>query len=291
MTVEFSLDSKPGNNVCPMSSDLTVSWVDRQFAWWQDRWFRCVEPWRLVRARRSGYDKHKEALVTFPIATFNRGKILCERTIPSILNQSYPRVEVIVVGDKVVDDTKERIAAIKDPRVRFIDLPRRSRYPESPKERWFVVGTIPMNVGMSLARGSWIYVMGDDDVLYPEAVEKMLRFAAEGDYESVTAAVQYFEDGETKVSGSDEGIRSLGFPVGGSAAWMYRSYLKCFPWNPHSWKKSWNRPCDYDLMVRMRRCGVRMGYLNEVVALTPAVEGTNLYGSRAFVEQARLGLA
>jgi hypothetical protein len=145
-------------------------------------------------------------------------------------------------------------------------------------------------VGISLAQGSWIYIISDDDVLYPKAVEKMLRFAREGNYESVTATCHYIEHGVLKVSGSEEGSRNLGFPAGGIPAWMFRQYLGCFRWNRHSWKKAWNRPSDYDLLVRMRRSGVRMDYLDDVVAMQPAVEGMNLRGGRAFVEQARLGL-
>jgi len=272
------------------SSDTVVPWVHRQHALWQDRWLQCVEPGRLARARKRRAPDAPNPLVSFPVATYNRGRILCERTIPSLLAQTHAHIEVIVVGDQVADDTRERVAAIDDPRVRFVDLPRRGPYPESPKSRWFVVGARPRNAGIRLARGSWIYVISDDDVLYPDAVEKLLRFATQGGCESVTAACDWWEDGVLKSWRSDEGLRNLGFPCGGVPAWMYRSDLQFFGWNPHSWKKDWNRPSDYDLLVRMHRCGVRMGYLNEAVALQPFVEGTRTHGNRAFIELAQQGL-
>jgi glycosyltransferase involved in cell wall biosynthesis len=277
-----------------MGADARVPWRDRQFALWQDRWFRAVEPRRLARARRlhlAHADETATPMVSFPIATYNRGEILCERTIPAILGQSHERVEVIVVGDKVVDDTMERLAAIDDPRIRFVNLPRRGRYPESAKERWFVAGSVPRNTGARLARGSWIYMISDDDVLYPDAVSKMLAFARDHDLESVTAAFHFSNGGRSAVAGGEEGLAFLGVEAGGIPAWMFRSYLRCFPWNRHSWKKSWNRPSDYDLMFRMHRCGVRMGFLDEVVARQPLVAGTDTHGSRAFIELARKGLA
>lgn len=265
---------------------MSVSLGNPLFSFCQDRWFRAVEPGRLKAARASATPHSGPPVVSFPIATYSRGKILCERTIPAILAQTYPHVEVVVVGDKVVDDTAERIAAIRDPRVRFHDLPARGKYPKTPKERWFVAGTVPRNVGSAMATGQWIYMISDDDVVYPDAVEKMLRFAGAENYESVTAAFHYPDGGEMKVRRSEGGIPSLGFATSGIPAWMYRSYLKCFPWNRHSWRKSWNRPCDYDLMLRMRRCGVRMGYLDEIVAMKPAVEGTQTTGSAAQIELA-----
>jgi glycosyltransferase involved in cell wall biosynthesis len=270
---------------------MDQSWKNRWWARAQDAWFRQVEPWRLASARKRDCRRQRKntPLVSFPIATYNRGQILCERTIPSILNQTYSNLEIIVVGDQVIDDTKERIAALRDTRVKFIDLPRRGQYPATPKERWFVAGTVPRNVGSRLAQGDWIYMISDDDVLYPAAVEKMVTFAEREGLESVTAAFDYPDQGVKKVRRAEQGIASLGFATSGIPAWMYRSYLKCFPWNRHSWKKAWNRPCDYDLMLRMRRCGVRMGYLDEVVALKPAVEGTNCTGSAAQLEIATDG--
>jgi GT2 family glycosyltransferase len=267
---------------------MSVSPGNALFSFCQDRWFRAVEPGRLkaARATAAAAPRSGPPVVSFPIATYSRGKILCERTIPAILAQTYPHVEVVVIGDKVADDTAERIQKIQDPRVRFYDLPVRGKYPKTPKERWFVAGTVPRNVGSALATGQWIYMISDDDVVYPDAVEKMLRFAEAEDHESVTAAFHYPDGGETKVRRSEGGIPSLGFATSGIPAWMYRSYLKCFPWNRHSWRKSWNRPCDYDLMLRMRRCGVRMGYLDEIVAMKPAVEGTQTTGSAAQIELA-----
>src|SRR5690349_16352207 len=41
----------------------------------------------------------EQPLVTVCVATFNRGRLLTERCIPSILGQTYRNLELIVVGD------------------------------------------------------------------------------------------------------------------------------------------------------------------------------------------------
>ncbi len=52
---------------------------------------------------------------------------------------------MLIVGDHCTDDTAERIAALGDPRIRFINLPARGVYPAEPFARWCVAGAAPMN--------------------------------------------------------------------------------------------------------------------------------------------------
>ena len=83
---------------------------------------------RQVRRRaRSPHYEHawraSEPLVTVRIATYNNAELLCERTLASLRAQTYERWEAIVVGDALTDDTAERIAALGDPRIRFVNLP------------------------------------------------------------------------------------------------------------------------------------------------------------------------
>ena len=239
---------------------------------------------RMIHARTS----KKSPLISFVVATYNRGKILCDRTLPAILNQTYKNLEVIVVGDCVADNTATLISGIQDSRLRFIDLPVRTKYPSDPVDRWMVAGATPRNVGISMAEGDWIYIISDDDILLPHCLEKMVAFAAEHrEVESISASYLAHVDGVQKKIGAEFVEKHLGFYMTGIPSWMYRSYLSFFKWNINSWKKTWNRPSDYDLQHRMRNNGVRMGYLDEVVAISPLVEGTQLAGSEAAIYLSR----
>ncbi len=224
-----------------------------------------------------GEGKNNQPLISIIIATYNRGRILVERTIPSILAQTYQNFEVVVVGDHCIDDTQELIRKITDPRVRFFDIPSRINYPQHCVCRWFVQGVPPRNKGLEIARGAWLAWISDDDILLPHHFETLLRFAQKNDYEFVSAAYTYEKHGRVHRQGN-----SLSVPyVGGMPTWMYRSYLKFFKWNINSWRKYWNRPCDFDLSVRMYNAGVKMGFIDEVVTHLPVVEGTNTIGSEA----------
>ncbi len=104
-----------------------------------------------------------EPLVTVRIATFNQAELLCNRALASLLRQTYKNWEAIVVGDNCTDDTAARIAAIGDPRIRFINLDVRGPYPTEAKARWYVAGIGPMNTALAQAKGSWIAPLDHDD--------------------------------------------------------------------------------------------------------------------------------
>ena len=102
-------------------------------------------------------------LVSVVIPTDDRGDLLMERAIPSILTQTYPNFEIIVVGDCAPAATGERLATLADPRITYHNLTYRGPYPEEPRDLWHVAGIPPRNLGVRLARGLWIAPLDDDD--------------------------------------------------------------------------------------------------------------------------------
>lgn len=126
-----------------------------------------------------------QPLVSVCIATYNRGPLLVERSIASILNQTYTNLELIVVGDHCTDETEALVAQIRDPRLTFVNLPERGAYPQDPLRRWMVAGTVPMNHALRMAKGDYITHLDDDDEHLPERLEKLVTFAVAGKYDLV----------------------------------------------------------------------------------------------------------
>lgn len=244
--------------------------------------YRLAEPLllRLARARYGHLysDPTESPLVTVAIPTYNRGRLLLDRTLPSVFAQTYANIEVLVVGDCCPDETPELLKTVADPRFRFLNLPRRTEYPEDPACRWFVSGLDPLNKGMELARGKWIAYFDDDDVMTPDHVESLLRFAQRGDYEFVAGLYEEERDEQKRVVGQ----KSPDFPeFGGHGTSLYRSYLRCFKYNIHSWRKAYNRPQDIDRQLRLRQAGVRMELLEKVVSRVLPRPGLNTIGLAA----------
>lgn len=131
----------------------------------------------LLKRARMIHKSSKEPLVSVVIPTYNRAKILTERTIPSILRQTYQNFEVIIVGDHCKDNTPELIGEIYDKRIKFYNLPQRGKYPEDPEHRWLVAGVVPVNKAIELSSGEWIAPLDDDDEFSEDHIEILLKHA------------------------------------------------------------------------------------------------------------------
>ena len=92
--------------------------------------------------------------VTVIIATYNWSTVL-PYSIGSVLDQTFTDFELLVVGDGCTDDSEAVVAAIEDPRVRWINIPR------------FGHQSGPNNEGLRQARGEIITYLGHDDLWLP----------------------------------------------------------------------------------------------------------------------------
>ena len=213
-------------------------------------------------------------LVSVIIPTWNRGELLASRTLPSVLAQTHQNLEIIVVGDCCTDNTDKMIAAIGDPRVIFYNLPERGNYPSEKKALWQVAGSAPKNKGLEMARGSWIAPLDDDDVFTPDHVASLLQFAHTHDLELVYGKLRIEEAaGRWKEKGQVSRQMSIQ-----NSTMLFRSYLRIFRSDINAWR--YGLTVDYQRTIRYRETGVRIGYLNQVVALMPLRPG-----------QARIGVA
>ena len=70
-----------------------------------------------------------DPLISVIIPTYNRGKILTTRAIPSVLAQTHRNLELIIVGDYCTDNTAQLIKNFGDDRIKFVNLATRGEYP------------------------------------------------------------------------------------------------------------------------------------------------------------------
>lgn len=132
-----------------------------------------------LRAWRESTPLPATPLVTVCVPTYNRPRLLTERCIPSVLGQTYRNLELIVVGDAAADDTVEAVSRVRDPRLTFVNLPERGRYPADPHLRWMVAGSAPVNKALELCSGDFVTQLDDDDAYEPERLETLVGFATE----------------------------------------------------------------------------------------------------------------
>jgi hypothetical protein len=213
----------------------------------------------LARNRSTGAaTKEQEPLVTVRVATYDCGPLIVERALSSILRQTYERLEVLVIGDCCDEPTERAVRSVRDPRVRFVNLPVRGSYPADRRLRWMVAGAAPMNAGLVLARGAWIAPCDDDDEFTDDHVERLLQKARDDDLEMVhSRALMEATPGSWWVTG---GPRLAEGVAHGSV--LYASSLRFFGHSTTSWRRA--EPSDWNLWRRMRAAGVRIGFLDRI---------------------------
>lgn len=201
-------------------------------------------------------------LVTVRIATYRRTKELLSVALPSVLRQTHQNLEVVIVNDGPYGPTREAVAELHDPRVRFEETPVRALYPRHPHLRWMVAGSPGMNRGVELARGSWIAPLDDDDEFEPDHIERLLALARERGAEVAYGAVRRVDlaTGAEHLVFSDP-PQAGGFSFQGA---LYLKALDFLPYDTESWRS--REPGDWNLARRMLETGVLFAATEAVVA-------------------------
>ena len=107
-------------------------------------------------------------LVSVLIPAYNHENYIQE-TIESIINQTYPNIELIILDDGSKDKTWEKITELK-PKCenRFVKIHFETKQNE---------GTcITLNKLLKLSSGEFVYIIASDDLAKPQAIEKEVKF-------------------------------------------------------------------------------------------------------------------
>src|SRR5437588_1923361 len=104
----------------------------------------------------------KDASFNVVMAAYNASATI-EAAIQSVLNQTRPDFELIVVDDGSTDDTAERVDQFRvDPRVRLV----RQENSGLPAAR---------NVAVSAGQARYVTILDSDDLLIPTYLERIGR--------------------------------------------------------------------------------------------------------------------
>jgi hypothetical protein len=181
-------------------------------------------------------------LITVCTGTANRPKLLVERCLKSIQEQTYTNLQILVIGDHCIDDTAEHIAELNDSRIEFHNLPKRGPYPRPGIERWWVAGANAANASQSLAKGQFITYLDDDDRYEPERIETLLAVAREHRAEFIWHKFWFLQpDGSWKLWGNG----NLEKGQLGTGMVFYHNFFRRIPWDVYAYRISepgdWNR--------------------------------------------------
>ena len=109
-------------------------------------------------------------LVSVIMPSYNTAKYIGE-SIESVINQTYPNWELIIVDDCSTDDTEGVVQGyLSDSRIRFLKNEKNSG------------AAISRNYALREAKGKWVAFLDSDDVWLPEKLETQIAFMLENGY-------------------------------------------------------------------------------------------------------------
>jgi len=139
-------------------------------------------------------------LVSVLMPVYNAQGTVVE-AIQSILKQTYPHFEFIIINDGSVDATRERILSVSDARI---------RYYENDGNKGLVY---TLNRGIDLCLGKYIARMDADDISLPTRFEKQVKVMEENANIIVCGSyVSCFGDPERVKAYRDSGFPSFSSP-------------------------------------------------------------------------------
>jgi glycosyltransferase involved in cell wall biosynthesis len=111
--------------------------------------------------------------ISVVVPTFDRAGVL-GRSLGSVLGQTLPPLEVVVVDDGSTDDTERVVQELGSELVRYVRLPERSG------------AQAARNRGIEEANGDWIAFQDSDDEWLPDKLERQVELLAERDFDPWT---------------------------------------------------------------------------------------------------------
>ncbi len=158
------------------------------------------------------------------IPTYNRADFIA-RTIRSVLDQSYPHYEIIVVDDGSTDHTTAVVKELESPNIQY--------YKKKNEER-----AAARNYGVTRAKGDYITFLDSDDLLYPNylqtAAEAIGRYASSPFFHLAYEVTDAQLNSKVKVDqlrSDDISIFIKGNPLSCMGCFLHREVARQFRFN------------------------------------------------------------
>ena len=203
-----------------------------------------------------GVYTYKYPLVSVVMPTYNRADLL-PRSIESILSQTYPNFEFIIVDDGSTDESVSLIQsyAQKDKRIRLLINDKNKGISYS------------RNKGNAAARGKYIMIMDSDDISLPNRMSRQVEFMQKHPEFVVSTSwrVKIGEENKKRPSVRNLEPHYLFGMYAGHGEWMIQ---KAFL-NMHNIRYDEKRISseDYDYLRQILTNNGKIGYIDEALYL------------------------
>lgn len=202
------------------------------------------------------------------IPTYNRADKI-EKSIRSVLNQTYSDMEVLVVDDASTDNTRDVVCSIQDERVRYIRLEQNGG------------ASAARNAGVSFADTEWIAFHDSDDAWRFDKLEKQIQYRdLHPEYDLIyTAYVLHLANEEDIyvpgsmpvecLQGDMYNLLLKGNTIGAPTILMRKAVFE----EVNGFDTTWKSLEDWDFVLRISK-NHKIGYVNEILLDAYRLEGS-----------------
>jgi glycosyltransferase involved in cell wall biosynthesis len=187
-----------------------------------------------------------------------------------VLNQSLADWELLVVGDACTDDTEQVVASFADARIHFFNLERNVGEQSGPNSE-----------GFRRSRGSLIAYLGQDDLWFPDHLERCVQALADAEVDFVfTLADEIRPDGGRTLIGATPTGRFEPWLRTVPSTWVLRRELleRVGPWRP---AVELHASPQEDFLTRIHRLRIEMRLVPVVTVLKiTSADRPGIYATR-----------
>lgn len=195
---------------------------------------------------------------TVVIPTYNYAHYL-KKSLASLISQTYPNWEAIVVNNFSTDDTEAVVAQFNDPRIKLVNF----------KNNGVIAAS--RNEGIVRAKGEYVAFLDSDDYWYDNKLEACLKFMKETNIEFICNGEHLYDNGKivaTWLHSSQKKVSFLklllfGNRIGTSAVVVKKTILDDV--GSFSIDAKINTAEDFDLWLRILKKGYQFSFVNEVL--------------------------
>lgn len=170
------------------------------------------------------------------------GEAFIEDCIKSIVHQSYPQLEYIIVDGGSTDGTLDIVKKYTDKITKWISEPDRGI-------------SDAFNKGIALATGEYIGIINADDWLEADAIEKVAEFF--NSYDVVYGNINQIYPENTYVAEANHNLLNKRMSMNHPATFVKKNTYNIVGLYDNNYKIA----MDYEWLLRCRRQGCKFGYL------------------------------
>lgn len=144
--------------------------------------------------------QYVDGLVSIITPAYNAAEYIAE-TIESVLAQTYPNWEMLIVNDCSKDNTAEIVQsyAAKDKRIKLINLTQNSG------------AAVARNTAIQNAKGRYITFLDSDDLWEKEKLQKQIQFMQQNGYVFTYTSYEHFKETKENIQNQVQIPKSLNY--------------------------------------------------------------------------------